>query len=162
MTSGPAPEPIPLRLLHGRRPGRDSGGRPVKEPLNFVRLPPEPPDSLGPHARAEWDRVLPDLTRVKLAKQIDRAALVSYCEMWETFVRATADVHERGLVVENQSVKKDGTQTTWFTANPAVGIQLKAQAAIRAWCAEFGLTPAAENKVGSTANDGDGDDDPFA
>ncbi len=159
---GRTPKPSTLLLLEGRGRGRDSGGRIVKESPNFVRLPPEAPENLGPHARAEWERVMPELLRLKLVKPIDRAALVCYCETWEVFVRATAEVHEHGLVVENRSVKKDGTESVWFTANPAVGIQRNAQAAIRAWCAEFGLTPAAETKVGRSEGDAGGGSNPFA
>ncbi len=159
--AGRTPAPASLRILQGNGRGRDSGNRQVKEPPNFVRLPPDAPASLGPHAAAEWERVVPALSRLSLLKPIDRAGLTCYCELWETFVRATADVHERGLVVENKSVKKDGTETIWFTANPAVAVQLKAQAAIRAWCAEFGLTPSAESKV-SAPEANSGSNNPFA
>lgn len=158
--AGRKPRPPALKLLEGRGNGRDSGGRKIAEPPGFVRLPPEAPDHLGEHARAEWERVVPELQRLRLVKPVDRAALTAYCEMWDTFVRATDDVHERGLVVENRSVKKDGTESTWFTANPAVAVQRNAQAAIRAWCSEFGLTPAAEGKL-STPEATDGDANPF-
>jgi P27 family predicted phage terminase small subunit len=134
----------------------------VKTPPAFKRLPPNPPEWLGELARAEWDRVVPELSRLDLVKEVDAAALASYCEMYETFVRATEDVHDRGLVVENKSVKKDGTESTWYTANPAVAVQRNAQAAIRAWCSEFGLTPAAENKVSKGSSDDGDDSNPYA
>lgn len=145
--AGRKARPTNLKLLEGRGRGRDSGGREVKDAPSFVRLPPERPEELGPIARAEWDRVVPELSRLKLLTPNNRASLAAYCEMWETFVRATKHVHENGLVVENRSVKKDGTESTWFTANPAVTVQRNAQAALRAWAPEFGLTPASEGKV---------------
>lgn len=159
--NGRTPRPAPLKLLNGRGRGRDSGGRIVEDSPNFPRLPPEPPDGLGEYAAAEWRRVVPELARLKLLKPIDRAGLTCYCELWETFVEATKDVHSRGIVVENTSVKHDGTQKTWYTANPAVQVQKAAQAAIRAWCSEFGLTPAAENKVAGAAKQDADEDDPF-
>lgn len=154
--AGRKARPPALKLLEGRGRGRDSGGREVKTAPGFVRLPPDPPDELGEFARAEWDRVVPELSRLKLLTPNNRAALAAYCEMWETFVRATADVHERGLVVENHSVRKDGTESTWFTANPAVAVQRNAQAALRAWAPEFGLTPASEGKVSIPESKDDG------
>lgn len=82
--------------------------------------------------------------------------------MVQTFAEATRDVHDNGLTVENHSVRKDGSESTWCTANPALGAQMKAQAAIRAWCAEFGLTPSAEMRLGKTGDDGEGETNPFA
>lgn len=159
--AGRTPKPPSLKLVEGRSPGRDSGGREVKPTPGFVRLPPDAPAWLGEVARAQWDLVVPELSRLQLLKPIDGAALAAYCEMVQTFVQATEDVHERGLVVENRSVKKDGTESTWFTANPAVAVQRNAQAAIRAWCSEFGLTPAAEGKVVGGGGDDEEDDNPF-
>lgn len=154
--------PANVKLLHGRHEGVDSGGRKVKAPPAFKRLPPEAPDWLGDIARAEWERVVPELSRLDLVKPIDAAALGAYCEMVQLFVQATAEVHEKGLTVENHSTRKDGSESVWYTANPAVGVQRNAQAAIRSWCAEFGLTPAAEMKLAQEGGDGgQEDDDPF-
>lgn len=158
--AGRTGEPANLRLLKGRGNGTDSGGRKVNAPPSFRRIPPDPPRWMGEIAAAEWARVVPELARLQLVKQIDQAALASYCEMVELFVTATAEVHEKGLTVENHSTRKDGTESVWVTANPAVAVQRNAQAAIRAWCAEFGLTPAAEMKLAKPEAD-DGDDNPF-
>jgi len=145
--SGRRSAPRALKLLEGRAEGRDSGGREVPATPGFVRLAPEPPTWLGDHARAMWELVVPELQRLQLVKPIDAASLSAYCEMWELFVTATDEVHRSGLVVKNRSVKKDGTESVWYTQNPAVGIQTKAQAAIRGWAQEFGLSPAAESRV---------------
>lgn len=160
--AGRKSRPANLKLVEGRGPGRDSGGRPIKEPPAFRRVPPEPPEWLGERARRVWDRTVPELARLELLKAVDGPALAAYCEMVELFVAATEDVHLNGLTVENKSIRKDGTESVWYTANPAVGVQRNAQAAIRAWCAEFGLTPAAEMKLASGGgDDGPEDDDPF-
>lgn len=160
--AGRKSKPAVLKLVEGRGPGRDSGGRKVKEPPTFRRLPPDPPAWLGSTAREVWDRTVPELARLELVKPIDGPALAAYCEMVELFVTATEEVHRNGLTVENRSTRKDGSESVWFTANPAVGVQRNAQAAIRAWCAEFGLTPAAEMKLATGGGDDAGeDDDPF-
>ena len=151
-------QPAALKLVKGRHPGVDSGGRPLKHPPAFKRIPPSPPSWLGVAARAEWDRVVPELERLNLLKELDAVALASYCEMVDLFITATAQVHESGLVVENRSLRKDGTESVWFTANPAVTVQRNAQAAIRSWCSEFGLTPAAEMKLATETSDGGNDE----
>lgn len=160
--TGRKSRPAHIKLVEGRSPGRDSGGREVKQPPAFKRIPPEPPEWLGETARQVWDRTVPELSRLDLLKPVDGPALAAYCEMVELFVTATKEVHSNGLTVENRSTRKDGTESVWFTANPAVGVQRNAQSAIRAWCAEFGLTPAAEMKLATGGdNDGAEDEDPF-
>lgn len=160
--AGRTPKAAALKLIGGRGNGTDSGGRPVRKPPAFQRSVPAAPGWLSSTARAEWDRVVPELSRLDLLKEIDGSALSAYCEMVDLFVRATGDVHEGGLTVENHSVRRDGSESTWFTANPAVGVQLKAQAAVRAWCAEFGLTPSAEGRIAKSGGEDDGSVNPFA
>ncbi|MFJ9234144.1 phage terminase small subunit P27 family [Streptomyces anulatus] len=115
-------------------------------------MPPEAPEWLTDEARAEWDRVLPGLSRLDLLKPEDRAALASYCEAWATFRQATEIVQREGLTIE----AKQGTLT-----HPAVGIARAAGREVRAWAAHFGLTPSSEQALARGADDG-GDDNPFA
>lgn len=147
-----AAAPAQLKLLTGRAPGRDSGGREVNPGPAFVRVPPEAPEWLTEEAAAEWDRVLPGLARLELLKPEDRAALAAYCEAWATFRQATELVQREGLTIE----AKQGTLT-----HPAVGIARAAGREVRAWAAHFGLTPSSEQALSRGADDG-GDDNPFA
>ena len=50
---GPAPEPIPLRILKGRGNGKDVAGRPIPKVPPFERCAPEAPGWLDPEALAE-------------------------------------------------------------------------------------------------------------
>lgn len=154
--------PAGLKLLTGVRAGRDSGGRPVQLPPAFRRVPPEPPEWLDEVARGEWDRVVPELARLDVLKAVDGSALAAYCEMVSLFVRATAEVHAGGLTVQNRTVRRDGTESVWYTANPAVSVQRNAQAAMRGWAAHFGLTPSSEQAIGRPPADDDDADNPFA
>lgn len=147
------PQPAGLKLLKGTREGRDSGGRRVKQPPPFVRIPPDPPEWLTPEALAEWERVVPGLTRLDLLKPEDRAALAAYCESWSTFVSATDRVAAEGLTIE----AKQGT-----LPHPAVGIARAAGRELRAWAAHFGLSPAAEIGLGRTTDPAGEQDNPFA
>ena len=143
MTRGRTPTPHSLQLLTGRHPGRDSGGRPLKSPPLFKRLPPEPPDWLSPVALAEWHRVLPELTRLDLCKELDAVALSAYCECCSLFAAASSAVSADGVTV----VQRFANGSTRSVPHPAVAIMLKAGAQVRSWAAEFGLTPAAEMRI---------------
>lgn len=121
-----APRPAALKLLNGRTPGTDSGGRKVAPPANFARVAPTPPQWLTREARAEWDRIIPELTRMKLTKEIDRSSLAAYCECWSTYVDVIK-ASKRGDVTL--------AQVTMVSKE------------LRQWCREFGLTPSAEGSV---------------
>jgi P27 family predicted phage terminase small subunit len=118
----------------------------VPKPPPYRRLTPVKPDWLSPEASDEWDRVLPELVRLKLTKAEDAAALASYCEAWSTFVTATLTVQRDGLTIE----AKQG-----LLAHPAVAIARNAGRELRAWAAHFGLTPSTEQALGSREASGD-------
>lgn len=145
--------PAKLKLIEGRSPGRDSGGRKVEEGPAFKRVPPKAPEWLSEEAAAEWERVLPELSRLDLVKEQDRAALAAYCEAWATFVEATRTVQRVGLTIE----ARQGT-----LAHPAVAIARNAGREVRSWAAHFGLTPSTEQVLARGGGD-DGDEaNPFA
>lgn len=139
--------PAALKLLKGRHEGVDSGGRKVKLPPKFRRVAPQAPDWLSPEARAEWDRVSPELSRLDLTKAEDRASFAAYCETWAVFVAATLVIQAEGLTIE----AKQGR-----LAHPAVGIARNAGRELRAWAGQFGLTPSAENAlaIGDAGDEG--------
>lgn len=164
---GPAPAPPTLQLLNGRSEGRDSGGRVVTPPPDFRRIPPRPPTWLSREAKAEWKRVVPGLSRLDLTKEEDRASLTAYCETWATYKDAIQQVRKTGIVVANRSIRKDGTETTWHTKNPAMAVAERASQQLRMWASEFGLTPSAEGRLagasfGAVEGSPDDDNNPFA
>jgi len=154
-------QPAALKLLKGRGDGRDSGGRQVNPGPTFRRIPPRPPTWLSTEAKAEWRRVVPGLQRLDLLKEEDRAALAAYCETWARFVEATRTVHREGLTCEVVTVRKDGSESRRTITNPAVTIAQTAGRELRAWAAQFGLTPSTEQALARGADDGE-DDNPFA
>jgi P27 family predicted phage terminase small subunit len=152
--ASPKRRPAGLKLIEGRSPGRDSGGRKVVEPPAFKRIPPEPPEWLPDEARAEWERVVPELARLDLLKPVDRSALTAYCLCWDRLVQAQRQMQEDGSVLARNSQGQ--------VRHPAVAVIETASKELRAWAGEFGLTPSAESKVGRQGDD-DGDEaNPFA
>lgn len=160
---GRPPKPAALLLLNGRGDGQDSAGRPVAAPPPFKRSAPNPPTWLSREAKAEWRRVAPGLERLDLIKPEDRAAFSAYCEVWSRFVAATRDIAKNGLTVRNESTRKDGTTSVWWTKNPAVAVAEQAESRLLQYAAQFGLTSAAERNV-SKRDDGRGEfeTNPFA
>lgn len=156
MAAGRKAQPAALKILNGRGNGRDSGGRAVKPPPAFVRLPPEPPEILDEKAHAEaravWERVVPELSRLGLVKEIDAEALAAYCLTWERFVLAQRAIDEDGLFA---------TTSQGIGRHPAVAILDAASKDLRAWASEFGLTPSSEGKLAIEGAKGD-EDNPFA
>ncbi|WP_354596085.1 phage terminase small subunit P27 family [Streptomyces sp. JL1001] len=151
---GRTAKPAGLKLIEGRAAGRDSGGRKVNTGPEFRRVPPAAPEWLSPEAAAEWGRVMPELSRLDLVKEQDRAALAAYCEAWATFREATETVQREGMTIE----AKQGT-----LAHPAVGIARAAGRELRSWAAHFGLTPSTEQALARSGGDDDGDEaNPFA
>lgn len=153
--AGRPPKPIELKIIEGRRAGIDSGGRPIKVVPEFERGVPVMPIWLPIEARAEWNRVVPELTRLGLLKLIDGAALTAYCMTWHRFVEASAIVAAEGMVLHDDKQGRAQRHPALLTAEAA-------SKELRAWCTQFGMTPSAEQRVASgKVDDGQGDN-PFA
>jgi P27 family predicted phage terminase small subunit len=97
--------------------------------------------------------VIPELSRLDLVKESDRAALAAYCEAWAVFVEATQTVQREGLTIE----ARQGT-----LAHPAVAIARNAGREMRSWAAHFGLTPSTEQALARSGGDDGGEENPFA
>lgn len=155
MMASPKPRPTHLKLIEGRGNGRDSGGRVVKQTAAYTRLPPKAPTWLPREAAAEWRRVVPELQRLQLLKPIDRAALTAYCLTWDRLVEAQKIIKAEGLVIHDDVQGR-------AQRHPALLTLEAASKELRAWTAEFGLTPSAESRVAKPeANDAD-EANPFA
>ena len=181
--ASPKPRPVALKLLEGRGHGRDSGGRKVAETPLFKRIPPEAPEWLPTEARAEWDRVVPELARLELTKPVDRAALTAYVLTWQRLVDAqklvtenqeftyvikdskgSAVTDEDGVPVVSEQVNGYGllgVNSQGIVRAPWVAIIEAASKDLRAWCAEFGFTPSAEAKLSVQEAD-NGEEDIFS
>jgi len=136
---GPAPEPTQLRLLKGN---------PSKTPVDSEEPKPRPiapscPRWLSKDARREWRRLVKELEPLGLLTVIDGMALATLCEEWATYAWAQKVLSEQGHTYEYTN--KAGE--TNIIARPEVAIAHKAFTAIKAMCAEFGLTPSARSRI---------------
>lgn len=156
--AGGAKIPNHLRILNGRGTRADgletdSGGRPIQPGPEFARALPEKPAELSPDAGWLWDRVIDQMKDIGLLKPIDAAALEAACETFARYREAVRLRRENALL---------GKNSQGVVAAPWIGIEERASKEFRAWCAEFGITPAAErNLVGMDGHDDGKKDNPF-
>lgn len=78
---GPKPAPTALKQLAGN-PGKRA--LPV-EPKPETGAPPCP-DWMPPEGRQQWERVVPELDRLKLLSKVDGAVLEAFCATYAEFV----------------------------------------------------------------------------
>jgi phage terminase small subunit len=122
-----------LKVVKGRRPGKDSGGRPLPLPPPFRRMAPQKPTDLSEKAAEHWDAITPEPQRLEMLSPQQVGGLVMLCEIW--------------------AIWKDATEPH---------VKIAASKEYRLWATQFGLTPSAEGRLKPReANDGQGDN-PFA
>lgn len=140
MRPGPPPKPTRLRVLEGN---------PSKRPLPKNEPKPEPTAPKCPHwlhkyAKQEWKRIAPQLERLGLLTQIDMVALAGYCESWAQYREAIEYIHKHGPVYP---IRDDEGRIKYLQQVPQVAIANNSLKHIRAFCAEFGLTPSSRARI---------------
>jgi P27 family predicted phage terminase small subunit len=140
-----------LKLVDpGRGAGRDSGGRLIPETPAFHRAVPQKPHDLSEVAGRMWDAVVAELPRLNLLKPLDAFALEVGCETyarWHAAKRLRLGRDQSGLLAKTSQ---------GVGVSPLVRVESEASREFRAWCAEFGLTPAAEVKLSAAQDPGNG------
>lgn len=152
MVRGRKPKPAALKALDGN---------PGKRKFTAPALPafPGPPPLKCPmhilgHARAEWKRLVAELTRLGLIAAVAPAALETYATTYALWRKAKTELNRKAtrLIIE--------TESGYQLANPLIGIVNTAATQLRAWLSEFGLTPTSRARVGPIAQpQGDAFDD---
>jgi P27 family predicted phage terminase small subunit len=130
--------PPPLPTAEKKRRGTHQPSRTAKNEAQ-PRGRPYAPRWLSSYARAEWNRIVPELVRVGLATRIDRAVLTGYCEAWATLKEAVELRRKHGIYV----ISGTGTPTT----APWVRVQKDAAAQVVRFAAEMGMSASARSRV---------------
>ncbi|WP_323768596.1 phage terminase small subunit P27 family [Marinovum sp.] len=154
---GPKTLPTNLKVVTGTvRPHRLNPDEPRPEPVA-----PDAPDHLTDVARAEWDRIVTELTALGLLTRLDRGSLAAYCQAWgrwRTAEEALARMAGRDSATEGLMIR---TKSGNFIQNPLVGTANKAMADMLRYAAEFGMTPSARSRIRTSGHE-IGPDDPAA
>jgi len=134
-------------------------GNPGKRPLNQLEPQPEIekpscPAWLCYEAKVEWKRIVPKLMTLGLLTRVDRAALAAYCQAYgrwakaEKALKAIEDKFEGAFNINSGSGLCYQTMPNgnWVT-HPLVHIANRAMEQMKAFLAEFGMTPAARTRI---------------
>ena len=127
---GPKPRPH-LRLIKGTARGKGKPTRPRPQPESGV---PSPPPVLSAEARAEWDRVAPELYRLGYLTPLDRAVLAAYAQ---SFGRWLIAERQLGRIL----LSKTGSGTNM--QHPLLGIARRAGQDAVKYATELGMSPVA-------------------
>lgn len=148
--ASPIRRPTALKILEGN-PGHQKLEHNEPRPRPIA---PPCPDWLDRRAKAEWRRICPELERLGLLTGVDQAGLANYCSLVATIAITELLLRKTGLTMElREPSTKDADGNVVLGAvkyvqqRPEVAIRHKAILGIRAYLAEFGLTPAARGKM---------------
>lgn len=150
-TAGRKPKPPQLKLVTG-----NPGKRPIPDVVKPRPVAPTCPAFLSTAAKAEWKRVTPELERLGLLTIVDMAALAGYCESWANFKIATDALNAIGKTRKSRIAYM--TDKGNLVVRPELQAQRAALQEIRAFCAEFGLTPSARGRLALPDLPAGGDD----
>lgn len=158
MGAGRPNDPIPLKILKGRGFDRDGNpvdqeGKPIPTAPAFRRVAPEKPDGLDEYGSALWDRVVDELARIGMIKELDGAALEVGCHTYSRWKKAVMYRRELEIDPECKGHGLIAETSQGYGVAPWVRVESDAEKQFRAWCNEFGMTPAAEVKVARIEND---------
>jgi P27 family predicted phage terminase small subunit len=132
---GPPPTPTKLKMLRGN---------PGKRPLNAAEPEPDPtppacPEWLDDIARAKWEALAPELTRLGLLTSVDGDAFAAYCQAFAELQIAT-----EALKSEDRYFTTD---KGYMMPHPAVAMQRSALENLKKYSALFGLDPSSRSRL---------------
>ena len=120
---GPLPSPVVRR-----KNKRVTSGKKLT-----TRRPAMPRDFEG-EAKAEWQRIVPELHEAGLLTGVDRAVLMRYCLMWADWCRVRAELEIQGEL----TLGKAG-----LMLNPLWRVRTDAEKVLTELARQLGLTPMA-------------------
>lgn len=132
---GRKPKPTALRLLAGN-PGKRAIS--ADEPVFAEATEAEPPPWMDEGARAEWNRIAPELEQLGLLRKVGIQALATYCRAVSRLAAAERIIAERGMTFDAMEGPKP---------RPEIAISNACAEQIRKFGAEFGLTPASSPRI---------------
>lgn len=138
----------------GRRPGQDSGGRPINfGPEMGVPDDLEKPSDLSDMASRLWDLLVVDMKGAGILRSVDATGLASLCETYSRWHEAVQLRRGQGITIVNRH--GDVVRAPWITTESEAG------KALQSWLREFGLTPSAVSNLLAKQPPVDQLDDPF-
>lgn len=135
--AGRKPKPTALKELAGN-PGKRALNK--AEPKPPAKRPPCPPHIQG-EARREWNRITRQLVDLGVLTQVDRAALAAYCQCWERWVQAEAEMRQPDFRMITT------TDNGYPVVSPWLNVANNAMKQMLRYLTEFGMTPSSRSRV---------------
>jgi len=132
---GPRPTPTKLKLLRGNPGKRAINEHEPEPPVEILPVP----DHLSDGAKAEWEVMAPLLAPMGLLTTIDRTTFEAYCTIVARWREAEDALKKTGPVVRAPSGYP--MQSPYYT------IANQSLSQMRAYLAEFGLSPASRSRI---------------
>lgn len=89
---------------------------PSKQPRPRLKLEPaapNPPTNLSREAKAEWNRIVPELDAKGLLSKVDRGVLSAYCDAWAQWNRARKELDQGAMVILSGSDRRPAKNPAW-------------------------------------------------
>lgn len=132
---GRKPTPTRIKVLTGN-PGKRPINRNEPRPEAVVPLCPV---ELSEKAKAEWDRLVSELSKLKLITNLDSIALATYCGAYGLWAEATEALQKYGTMVKSPS--------GYPMQSPYIAVANRQAEIMMRIASEFGLTPASRSKI---------------
>lgn len=116
------------------------------------------PQHLSGAAKYEWRRIAPELEKLGLLSQIDRAALAAYCSAYGRWVEAENQLKKLALMSPQTKGLLYKTPNDNLIINPLVRISKDSLEFMHRYLVEFGMTPASRTRITTAKDDGGGDE----
>jgi P27 family predicted phage terminase small subunit len=146
-------KPLRLRAAEGdkRKIGRKKLEALIKaEPRTQGGLP-DCPDHLTGLARDTWERWTEQLAIMELDRRPDAEMLEGACVAYQRAVKADCEIQRDGITLRVYKVVGEGENAEQVLVScnihPAIKISERAWAQVKAFCVEFGFTPASRAKL---------------
>lgn len=140
-------KPAALSILEGN-PGKR---KVTAEPPTPDGMP-EMPECLDDYGRQEWHKIINGLHVMGIASEVDRAALMAYCNSVSIFMHAREELNslreKSGTLATMMITTKQGNKIN----NPLIGVMNKAAGDMVRYASEFGLTPSARARLAIDPN----------
>jgi P27 family predicted phage terminase small subunit len=139
---GMRPKPTALKVIQGTA----RKDRMVREAIPTPALP-DPPDHLDERALREWNRVGPELYRLGLLSEVDRAVFAAYCICYSRWEFAEERVMEMSLQDPQTGALVIRTKNGNTIHNPMLCIARAALHDLMVLSDRIGLNPSARSRI---------------
>jgi len=132
---GRKPKPTHIKAITGN-PGKRPLNRNEPVPENAI---PECPPELSERARREWDRLVGELSKLRLITNLDRAALATYCSAYALWAEAVEAIQQYGAMIKSPN--------GYPVQSPYIAIANRQAEIMLRISSEFGFTPASRGRI---------------